>query len=337
MPPKLFVTGASGYIGGTALDVIINAHPEYEITALVRSPEKATAVTRKYPNVKTVSGELDSGSLIEEESSKADIVLHFADCDHVPSAKSIVAGLEKRATPSYLIHTSGSAILPDINLASEFGKAASDKIYDDIDNVQEITSLPESGHLHRDVDSIVIGANSNTIKTAIVCPPTIYGPGSGPGNIRSNQVPELIKCSLKRGQAFQVTNGATIWNNVHVQDLANLYLLLTEAAAQPDGGKATWGPEGYYFAENGEHTWGELAKKIAKKAKAKGYLKTDEVISLPNEEIIKQHPFGHILWGTNSRGWASRARKVLGWEPKGAPLDETLDDAIELEAKALGL
>ena len=246
-------TGASGYIGGTALDVIIKAHPEYEITALVRSPEKGSAVTKKYPNVKIVSGDLDSGSLIEEESSKADIVLHFADCDHVSSAKSIVAGLAKRATPSYLIHTSGTAILADINLASEFGKAASDKIYDDIDNVQEITSLPESGHLHRDVDSIVIGANSNTVRTAIVCPPTIYGPGSGSGNIRSNQVPGLVKSSLERGQAFQVANGATIWNNVHVQDLANLYLLLTEAAAQPGGGKATWGPEGYYFAENGEH------------------------------------------------------------------------------------
>jgi len=66
-------------------------------------------------------------------------------------------------------------------------------------------------------------------------------------------------------------------------------------------------------------------------------LKTDEVISLPNDEIIKHNPFGPVLWGTNSRGWASRARKILGWEPKGAPLDETLDDVIELEAKALGL
>ncbi|PWW79851.1 NAD(P)-binding protein [Tuber magnatum] len=337
MAPKIFATGASGYIGGTALDVIIKAHPEYEITALVRNPEKGTAVTKKYPDVRIISGDLDSGPLIEEESSKADIVLHFADCDHVSSAKSIAAGLGKRTEPSYLIHTSGAAILPDINRVSEFGKAASDKIYDDIDNVQEITSLPESGHIHRDVDSIVIGANSNTLKTAIVCPPTIYGPGSGSGNVRSNQVPELTKHTLKRGQAFQVTNGATIWNNVHVQDLANLYLLLTEAAAEPGGGKATWGPEGYYFAENGEHSWGEIAKKIAKKAKTKGYLKTDEVISLPTEEVIKHHPFGHILWGTNSRGWASRARNILGWEPKGAPLDETLDDVIESEAKALGL
>lgn len=245
-------TGVSGYIGGAALDVIISKHPDYEVTALVRDPKKATNLTSKYPNVKTVSGNLDSGDIIESESSKADIVLHFADCDHVASAKSIVAGLSKRTTPSYLIHTSGSAILPDVTLASEFGKVSSEKVFDDIENVSEITSLPLEGHLHRDVDSIVIAGNSANLKTAIVCPPTIYGPGSGSGNTRSNQVPGLVKSTLERGEAFQVTDGKAIWNNVHVDDLSNLYLLLTEDAAA-GGKKATWGAEGYYFAENGEH------------------------------------------------------------------------------------
>lgn len=245
-------TGVTGYIGGTALDVIVGAHPEFEVTALIRNPDKATKLVGKYPNVKTVIGDLDSSSLIESEAKKADIVLHFADCDHVGSAKAIVAGMSNNPKTSYLIHTSGVAILPNLN-TEEFGKAATDKIYDDVRDVKEITSFPEEGHVHRNVDKIVLGGNSATVKTAIVCPPTIYGTGSGAGNIRSAQVPELIKKSLERGQAFQVTNGKTIWNNVHVDDLANLYLILTQEAAKPDGGKATWGSEGYYFCENGEH------------------------------------------------------------------------------------
>lgn len=48
-------------------------------------------------------------------------------------------------------------------------------------------------------------------------------------------------------------------------------------------------------------------------------------------------PFGAVLWGTNSRGTASRARKVLGWKPTGASLEDTLDDLIDLEAKNQGL
>lgn len=90
------------------------------------------------------------------------------------------------------------------------------------------------------------------LKTAIVCPPTIYGVGSGSGNNRSNQVPGLTKSILKRGEGFQVTEGKATWNNVHISDLANQYLLLTEDAAA-GGEKATWGAEGYYFSENGEH------------------------------------------------------------------------------------
>lgn len=244
-------TGVSGYIGGTALDRIISAHPEYDITALVRDPQKATAITTKYPNVKTVSGDLDSGSLIEGESSKADIVLHFADCDHVPSAKSIVAGLSKRATPSYLIHTSGSAILIDMSLTEKFG-GYDPKVFDDVKDIAELTSFSEAEHLHRDVDKVIIGSNSNTLKTAIVCPPTIYGAGSGAGNTRSNQVPNLTNKILQRKRAFQVTEGKAIWSNVHVDDLAKLYLLLTEDAVA-GGKKATWGAEGYYLSENGEH------------------------------------------------------------------------------------
>ena len=35
---------------------------------------------------------------------------------------------------------------------------------------------------------MVLSTNSDVVKTAIVCPPTIYGPGRGPGNVRSRQV-----------------------------------------------------------------------------------------------------------------------------------------------------
>jgi hypothetical protein len=86
-----------------------------------------------------------------------------------------------------------------------------------------------------------------------------------------------------------------------------------------------------------QQAWGELAAKIAAKAQAKGYLKTDNVASLSNEEIAKINRVGAILWGSNSRGTASRARKFLGWKPVGPPLDDTLDDLIDSEAKSLGL
>jgi nucleoside-diphosphate-sugar epimerase len=174
------------------------------------------------------------------------------------------------------------------------------------------------------------------VKTAIVCPCTIYGQGTGPANQRSAQVPNLTLETLKRGKGFTVNGGKNTWNQVHIRDLARLYLKLTEAAAAGGEG-ADWNEEGYYFAENGEFRWGEIAKLIAKKAHAKGLIKTDEVDDLSNEEVAKILAFGPIIWGTNSRGKAQRARERLGWNPVEPSLEETLDHAIEVEAKALGL
>jgi len=71
---KLFVTGATGYIGGDALKAIIDAHPEYEITALVRNSNKGAQVAAVYPKVSLVYGDLDSTDLLTKEASKADIV-----------------------------------------------------------------------------------------------------------------------------------------------------------------------------------------------------------------------------------------------------------------------
>jgi uncharacterized protein YbjT (DUF2867 family) len=71
---KIFVTGATGYIGGDALYAIVEAHPEYEITALVRNSDKGAQVAKDYSKVQLVYGDLDSTDVITEESRKADIV-----------------------------------------------------------------------------------------------------------------------------------------------------------------------------------------------------------------------------------------------------------------------
>lgn len=72
---KVFVTGVTGYIGGDAIYEIANAHPEYQVTCLVRNSDKAASVAKDYASFKFVYGDLDSVELLEEESKKADIVL----------------------------------------------------------------------------------------------------------------------------------------------------------------------------------------------------------------------------------------------------------------------
>lgn len=123
-----------------------------------------------------------------------------------------------------------------------------------------------------------------------------------------------------------------------MQDLSNVYLRLVEEAGKPEGGSATWGGEGYYFAESGEHYWGDVAAAVAKEAFRLGLFESAEVDELGTQEVEAMHPLGKYLWGTNSRHTAVRAGKVLGWGLGGFPsLEEDIPRMVEAEAKRMKL
>ncbi|TKA82784.1 hypothetical protein B0A55_01800 [Friedmanniomyces simplex] len=356
---KIFVTGATGYIGGDALKTIVDAHPEYEITALVRNTDKGTQVAAQYARVKLVYGDLDSVDLITKEAERADIISNqprppplpdFANADHIPSAKALTAGLgagqHSPTHPGFLIHTSGTGILlfTDIR-AGTYGEASA-KIYDDLENVSEVTSLPDDAP-HRPVDKIVLAAGTEhgeRVKTAIVCPPTIYGTGRGPGNQVSHQLPELCRATLTLGHGIQVGKGKSRWGNVHVRDLSRLYLRLVEEAAaggstaEWEGKPGVWGAEGYFFCENGEHEWGEIGGLVAKEAEKLGLIEKGQgVRSLGREEADRCTVWGSALWGANSRARAKRARAVLGWEAvEGVTIEGDVRGTLGREARVLG-
>ncbi|KAJ9503169.1 hypothetical protein H2202_001323 [Exophiala xenobiotica] len=336
---KIFVTGATGYIGGDALKAIADTYPEQvaNITALVRDAKRGASLTAAYPKVNVVYGSLDDTSLIQSEAAKADIIINLANADHVPATNAIVAGLKQRAaegSQSFLIHVSGTGILMFRDVETNTYGETSDKIFDDWENINEVTSLPDAA-FHRDVDKIVLAAGEDElIKTAIVCPPTIYGIGRGACNQRSAQIPMLAEAILKTGKGFQVGEGKAEWTNVHVYDLSDLFAKLL-GQALVGGGKASWGPEGYYFAQNGEHVWGEICTKITSIAFSKGLINSPEVTKFSPEETEQVQPFGSRIWGQNSRCKAIRARSLLGWAPSGRSLEDELPTAVEYEAQRL--
>lgn len=182
---------------------------------------------------------------------------------------------------------------------------------------------------HRDVDEIVLAANqAGGIRTLIVCPPTIYGPGRGPVNQRSIQAPQMAKLTLENGFAPLMTGpGSPEWDNVHIHDLGHFFLLAVEAALDENKRKnpEIFGPHGYFFLENGTHTWRGLAERIAKEAQKQGFI--------PEAKTKEGDYKGY---GANSKGVAARAKKYLGWEPHGRSLEDEIPDIVAVEAKRLG-
>jgi nucleoside-diphosphate-sugar epimerase len=237
-----------------------------------------------------------------------------------------------------VIHTSGTGILTiEDQRAGSYG-IERPKEYNDWEGVSELLNLP-SDAFHRNVDEIIINAGKrdpSSVHTAIVCPPCIYGVGRGPCNTKSLQAYLLSAAVLKRGKGFLVGKGENVWHQVHVQDLSNVYLALGEAAAA-GGGKATWGDEGYYLAENGPFVWGDIQRKVAEEAFAQKFIKSPEVDSLDDVQIKDINSIGIYAWGSNSRGHAIRARKLFGWDPKQPKLIDLIPEIVALEAKGLGL
>ena len=331
-------TGATGYIGGDALYAIAKAHPDLEITVLVRNSDKGAKVASQYPSARLVYGDLDSAELLTTEASNADIVVNSANCDHAGAAKAIIAGLAQSQKETYLIHTTGTGILAFEDVESKTYGIRREKVYDDWDGVDEVTSLPDAA-AHRLVDKIVLAASkeSANIHTAIVCPPCIYGPGRGPDNQRSVQIYDMAKFTLSRHKGFVIEEGANLWTEVHVQDLSEIFSALVGAAIKPEGSKATWNDKGYYFAQSDEFVFGDMGRQIAKIAYEKKLINSAETGTVTKEDADKMRPAGAFLWATNSRCRAIRAKELLGWTPKQKSMAELLPEIIDEEAKQLGL
>ncbi|KAF5628955.1 nucleoside diphosphate sugar epimerase [Fusarium sp. NRRL 52700] len=349
LPPgfqSVFITGTTGFIGGDAFYALQKAHPDWKYTILVRSEDKGKDVQKQYPDVKLAIGSLDDSKVIEKASSEADIVIHTAESsDHQGAAKAIAAGLRSThssSNPGYWIHISGTGILCWYDMDNKrYGEGPlPEQAYNDLEGVDKVTSLPDTA-FHRDVDKIVLdeaAKDPSAVKVAIVCPPTIYGTGRGPTNQRSRQIPGLTETTLEKGFGPIIGAGETEWDNVHVHDLSNLIVLLSERAASSEkqsDEQEIWGPKGYFFAENGKHKWSQISALIAKEAKKQGIINSDETKVLDVDEAQKKLGFQALSWGLNSRGEAKRARKFLGWKPVGESLEEWIPESVQIEAKRL--
>lgn len=217
-----------------------------------------------------------------------------------------------------------------------------EKVFDDFDGVDELVNLPAAA-FHRNVDEIVLKAgteHADRVKTAIICPPTIYGQGRGPVSGRGRQVYELTSFILKEKYCPRIGKGLSRWNHVHVYDLSGAISLLVEAALDPSrkDDSQIWGPHGYFLTEHGEHTWGKLAEQIGQEVRKQGLVDGE----MPSKEwsmdeaVKSPAGFEAASWGMNSRAKAIRARKVLGWQPQQHGLVEEIPTIVKSESARLG-
>jgi nucleoside-diphosphate-sugar epimerase len=324
MAPRIFTTGITGYIAGQLVASLVTKYPDFQVVGLVRNTEAAQKVKAKLPTIHTVLGDLSSHNTLLEEARKADIVVQAADCDDVSLVQTLIKGLSEGKKGGTFIQVSGSASIVDASAG--YGQLST-RIYDDIEDIDEITTF-DSTHLHWDSDQAVIREGEiSGVRTAILAPGMVYGVGQGPVKTHGWTLPWLKDAILKHGKGFTVGEGRSVWAGVHVKDLAEAIVLVLEQALQPNGGKAAWGKEGSYYVESGEFAFGDIVPKFVGILKEKGLIESVEINQLGEEEATSLHPYALMIWGSNSRCRASRLR-ALGWKPRQPSIFEVLSSYV---------
>ncbi|KAI9034771.1 uncharacterized protein KD926_005595 [Aspergillus affinis] len=337
---RVFLTGASGYIGGDILHTLKSAFPQLEYTALLRDSAKADQVTKAYPDVRVVHGDLDATSLIEEEARRADIVIHAANNKHIKSVEAICRGLSAsgRNKNGIWLQVSGAALLSIADIEKKTFGEFSEKIYSDLDGAEELRAHIRRHSATRIVDNYLLNlpVSSTRPRTALIFPPIIYGRGRGPVNQRSIQIPNLARISMQRRAGFQVEKGESIWSSVQISDLSNIFVKLVEQALQGDN-NALWNENGLYFPGTGALPWKAISEHLTQELHRLGLVDSTSVNVVSHDEADTLMPSGSIFWGTNARQLSQRAPSLLGWAPKEKSLEEDIPDTVQLEAQRLGL
>jgi len=85
-------------------------------------------------------------------------------------------------------------------------------------------------------------ASNDKVKTAIICPPDIYGASTGVGRKSTYLIPEYVKIVLEKKEAFYLGKGENYRAVTYIQDVVSLFMILVSEAVN-GGGKAQWGKE----------------------------------------------------------------------------------------------
>jgi nucleoside-diphosphate-sugar epimerase len=294
---RIFLTGASGYIGGSLAEAL-RARGDH-IVGLTRTRERANELEAR--GIVPVIGSLKDWDLLIAQAKAADAVINTADADDAYAASALLTALRGTAKP--LLHSSGTSVVGDMAAGEP-----SDVVHTEDSYLAGGWRFEKAGRVA--IDRAVLAAAAGGVRAIVVCPSMIYGTGTGLHR-DSAQVPGLMRVSRALGASVHVGRGENRWSNVHIADLVDLYLLALDRA--PAGS--------FFFAESGEASLKDIAAAISRHLGLGGRTR-----ALSLAEALEHWPPSAVHYSLASyvRVTAAKARGVLGWQPRHGSIFEAI-------------
>jgi len=290
---RVFVTGATGFVGSAVVEDLIQAG--HRVLGLARTDEAAARLTG-------LGAEVQRGDLLDIDSLVAgakacDGVIHtafihdFSSMDK--SSKTDLAAIEAMGAAlagsgKPFVVTSAIGVLQPGRIAVEgdapmAGSAGSHRI------PSELAALALAGS----------GVRASVVRL----PPSVHGDGD------HGFVPALIGIARKQGRSAYIGDGMNRWPAVHRRDAARLFRLALESGLA--------GTAYHAVADEGVATR-EIAEVIGRRLNV-------PVVGVPADQAAALFGFIGRFFGTDSPASSEQTRRQLGWQPAHPGLLEDMD------------
>jgi len=288
---RVFVTGASGWIGSAVTDELLEHG--HEVVGLARSDESAAALEAK--GVAPHRGSLQDPDGLAKAAQDADGVVHLAFI-HDFADYAAAGRAEHGAVLAMLSALEGSdrPFLLASGLAS--GSIGRPLTEDDASPFRGPDSM-RGGSENLALDHADRGIRSVAVRFA----PTVHGTGD------HGFTAQLTRIARERGAAGYVGDGSTRWAAVHRSDAARLVRLALDRA--PAGSRV--------------HAVAERGLRSRDIAAAIGHQLGVPTVSVPPERVDEHFGWIGRFFGMDITATSTRTRELLDWEPTRPTL---LDD-----------
>lgn len=301
---RVFVTGATGFIGTAVVRELIDAG--HQVLGLARSDAGAKSLVAAGAEVQR--GSLEDLESLRSGAAAADGVIHTAFIhdfsNYGPAAEADRLAIEAlggalAGSNRPLVVTSGTL------LAQRQGPLATEE------------DAPNPSFPRKSEEATLALAEHGTRASVLRLPPSVHGNGD------HGFVPHLISIAREKGASAYIGDGLNRWPAVHRLDAAHLYRLVLE---QSSAGAR------YHGVGDEGVTTREIAEIIGRHLNL-------PVVSKSREEAADHFGWMALFFGLDGPASSALTQKRLGWRPVQAGLIADLNAAhyFEQTTETMGL
>ena len=286
---RIFVTGASGWIGSAVVPELIGAG--HEVLGLARSDAAAKAVAGLGAEV--LRGDLNETDVLRAGALDSDGVIHLAFV--VPSVTEAATRTDAAAIGTFVASLAGSGkplVISGATLVTQ-GRPATER--DEL-----IARGPVAARISN-MRTALAAAERGVRPCLVMLPRSVHGRGD-----RHGFIPQLIAMARAKGVSGYIGDGTSRWPAVHVKDAATLYRLAVEQAPAASVLNAV-GDEGVPVRE--------IAEAIGRR------------LNLPARSLPAGEFEGMMvrLLSTDMPASSAITQELLGWKPTHPGLIEDIE------------